>query len=69
MDVADNTSDKTLFISRASQMERELGKEIFRFFSDKFLLGYTGFNVPNIETIIKDNHDSLIAALQIADCD
>ncbi|HBH84643.1 MAG: ATPase [Bacteroidetes bacterium GWA2_40_15] len=69
MDVAENTSDKTLFISRASQMDRELGKEIFRFFNEQLLLGYTGFNAPNIESLIADNKQSLIAALQIADSD
>jgi hypothetical protein len=69
MDVAENTSDKTLFISRASQMDRELGKEIFRFFNEQLLLGYTGFNAPNIEALIADNKQSLIAALQIADSD
>lgn len=69
MDVAGNTSDKTLYISRASQMDRELGKEIFKFFCEQFLLGYTGFNAPNIELLIKENYNMLIAALQIADSD
>jgi uncharacterized protein len=69
MDVAENTSNKTLYISRASQMDRELGKEIFKFFGEQFLLGYTGFNAPNIESLIKENHNMLIAALQIADSD
>ena len=69
MDVAENTSDKTLYISRASQMDRELGKEIFSFFNDRFILGYTGLNAPNIEALIKENRQLLIEALQIADSD
>ncbi len=69
LDVAENTSDKTLYISRASQMDRELGKEIFRFFNEQFLLGYRGFNAPHIEALIATNKESLIAALQIADSD
>jgi AAA15 family ATPase/GTPase len=69
LDVAENTSDKTLYISRASQMDRDLGKEIFNFFSDQFILGYTGFNAINIETLIKTNRELTIKALQIADSD
>ena len=69
LDVADNTSDKTLYISRASQMDRELAKEIFNFFKDRFLLGYSGFNASNIVTLIKENRQLLIKALQIADSD
>jgi uncharacterized protein len=69
MDVAENTSDKTLYISRASQMDRELGKEVFNFFNNKVRLGYTLFNASNIETLIKENRHLIIKALQIADSD
>ena len=69
LDVAENTSDKTLYISRASQMDRDMGKEIFNFFSEQFILGYTGFNGLNIETLIKTNRELTIKALQIADSD
>ncbi|MFA5817726.1 MAG: ATP-binding protein [Bacteroidales bacterium] len=69
LDVAENTSDKTLYISRASQMDRELGKEIFIFFTEHFILDYTGLNATNIETLIKDNRLMIIKALQIADSD
>ena len=33
MDVAANTSRKTLFVSRASQMDRDIAKKVFRFFT------------------------------------
>lgn len=69
LDVAENTSDKTLYISRASQMDRDLGKEIFTFFNEQFILGYSGFNAINIETHIKENRQLLIKSLQIADSD
>ena len=69
MDVAENTSDKTLYISRASQMDRELAKEIFTFFKDQFILGYTGLNTANVELLLKENRQLLIRALQIADSD
>ena len=40
MDVAANTSRKTLFISRASQMDRDIAKQVFRFFSEDVVLDY-----------------------------
>jgi uncharacterized protein len=69
LDVSENTSEKTLYISRASQMDREPAKEIFRFFNEQFILGYIGFNAINIETLIRDNRRILMKALQIADSD
>jgi len=67
MDVAENTSDKTLYISRASQMDRIIAKEIFKYFSDNFILGYLG-NRP-IDLLFTQNKDTLIQALKIADSD
>ena len=69
LDVAENTSRKTLFISRASQMDRELPKEIFRYFNEKFILGYKGYNALSIEELYKQNRVDLLRALQIADSD
>ena len=68
-DVAENTSEKTLYISRASQMDREVAKEIFKFFHDTFILNYVGFGVSAIEKICQDNNKNLIEALKIADSD
>lgn len=69
LDIAENTSNKTLYISRASQMDREIGKEIFNFFREKFLLGYVGFNALSIETLLNENKQLILEALQIADSD
>jgi AAA15 family ATPase/GTPase len=69
LDVAENTSKKTLYISRASQMDREIAKDIFRFFNESFILGYTGFNKLTVEKLFKENRNQLIKALQIADSD
>jgi AAA15 family ATPase/GTPase len=68
-DVAGNTSKKTLFISRASQMDREIAKDIFRFFSETFVLGYRGFNTLSVELLFNENKGMLLEALQIADSD
>ncbi|MCF6222898.1 MAG: ATP-binding protein [Flavobacteriaceae bacterium] len=69
MDVAENTSNKTLYISRASQMDRIVGKEIFNFFSTVFILGYRGFNANSVENLFNKNKDQLLQALKMADSD
>ena len=70
MDVALNTSNKTLFISRASQLDREIAKNAFNFFASTFLLGFPLFdNVNRIEELYKGNRELLLKALQIADSD
>lgn len=69
MDVAENTSRKTLYISRASQLDREMPKEIFNYFHDQFILQYLGFGVSVIESMGKSNKDHLIQALKFADSD
>lgn len=68
-DVAENTSDKTLYISRASQMDRDIAKDIFNYFHSTFILNYLGFGVSAIENISKENKKQLIEALKIADND
>lgn len=69
MDVAESTSDKTLFISRASQMDREIGKEVFNFFHRQFILDYIGFGASAIETLSNHHKQHLIDAIKIADSD
>lgn len=68
-DVAENTSNKTLYISRASQMDRDIAKEIFNFFSNTFILGYLGHNAPHIETLFGTYKQQLLEALRVADSD
>ena len=69
MDVAENTSSKTLYISRASQMDRDLPKEIFTYFNEVFILGYNGHNTQSIEVLFNENKKSLLQGLEIADSD
>ncbi len=69
MDVAENTSRKTLYISRASQMDRVIGKEIFNFFNEQFILGYLGYNSRKVEYLFHENKDLLLQALKMADSD
>lgn len=69
MDVAENTSNKTLYISRASQMDREVGKEIFNYFHSQFILDYVGFGASAIESLSNQNRQQLVEAIKIADND
>jgi len=69
LDVADNTSNKTLYISRASQMDRDIAKEIFSYFNSTFILGYIGYNAPQIENLFDRYKEQLLKALKIADSD
>jgi AAA15 family ATPase/GTPase len=69
MDVAENTSRKTLYISRASQMDRDIAKDIFNFFNSKFILNYLPQNVLTVENKYKANRETLLKALKIADSD
>lgn len=68
-DVAENTSDKTLYISRASQMDRDLAKEIFNYFNKTLISNYLEFGISAIENITNLNKQQLIDALKIADSD
>jgi uncharacterized protein len=68
-DVAENTSNKTLYISRASQMDRDIAKDIFNYFHKTFVLDFLGFGMSAIEDITNHNQHQLIEALKIADSD
>ncbi len=69
MDVVENTSRKTLYVSRASQMDRIVAKEIFKYFNETFILGYNGFNARSVEILLTENKELLLQALKIADND
>lgn len=68
-DVAENTSNKTLYISRASQMDRTIAKDIFNYFHRTFILNYIGFGVTAIHSMTNEYKKHLIEALKIADSD
>jgi AAA15 family ATPase/GTPase len=68
-DVAENTSDKTLYISRASQMDREVAKKIFHYFHHTFILSYLALSASSAEQLFNENKDLVLEALKIADSD
>lgn len=58
MDVVKNTSNKTLYVSRASQMDRDIPKQIFNYFHSQFILQYLNFGLSAIEPLSKKTSNS-----------
>lgn len=69
MDVASNTSQKTLFLSRASQMDREKAKEVFRWFHDQLVFGYNVNSLSELNNFTANNKQDIINVLHTADSD
>lgn len=68
-DVVANTSRKTLFLSRASQMDREIAKKVFRFFTEQIVIDFGKNAVINLEAVSKIEKERLLTILQEADSD
>lgn len=68
-DVANSTSRNTLFISRASQMDRELAKVIYNFFLKNSFIGVPKISTNYAVSLFKENKQLLLKALQMADSD
>lgn len=68
MDVAANTSRKTLFVSRASQMDRDTAKKVFRFFTEDIVLDYKESAMP-VEDFLKTKKEDILEILNTADSD
>ncbi|MBE6217324.1 MAG: ATP-binding protein [Bacteroidales bacterium] len=69
MDVVANTSLKTLFVSRASQMGREVAQKVFRFFYENFILDFYNYNPLLLGRLLEENKNQLLSVLHIADSD
>ncbi len=68
-DVALATSNKNLFLSRASSMNRELAKSVYRFFLNTFLLDLVSLNSTSIEYNFNKYKKVILKALEICDSD
>jgi len=69
LDVAENTSAQSLFVSRGSQMDRDICKKIYRFFMERFILGLVPLTSISAEKLFIQNKDLIILALQTCDSD
>jgi len=73
-DVATNTSRKSLYLSRASQMDRELGKKLYNFFSKNLLVEFAPLEFKKLDglsasSLFARNKDLIFHALSICDSD
>lgn len=69
MDVAQSTGRNTLFISRASQMDRELAKKIYNFFLTDFYVGIPQVRTDYAVGLFEKNKSLILEALRMADSD
>lgn len=68
-DVALNTSEKNLFLSRASSMNREFAQKLYRYFMNQFLLGLVNVNDLMILDSFNTYKKVILKALEICDTD
>ncbi len=68
-DVADNTSKKTLYLSRASQMDREIAQQVFLFFCEDVVLDYRVANIESLDNLFKEHKEQMLDVLRTADSD
>ena len=66
-DVALNTSDKNLFLSRASSMNREIAQKLYRYFLNQFLLGLVNVNEMMVLDSFNTYKKVILKALEICD--
>ena len=68
-DVVRNTSDKNLFLSRASSMNRNIAQKLYRYFMNRFLLGLVNSN----DVLVLDSFNTykpvILKALEVCDTD
>ena len=68
-DVVINTSEKNLFLSRASSMNREIAQKLYRYFMNQFLLGLVNVNDMMVLDSFNAYKKVILKALEICDTD
>lgn len=68
-DVEVNTSNKNLFLSRASSMNRDFAKRIFNYFYNSFILGLVPINSSDAEQYFSKYKPVILEALSVCDSD
>lgn len=69
-EVEANTGAKTLFLSRASSMNRPLAQTVYRFFLNEMVVGIGGFDLSKLSREdFARNKDLLLKAFEISDSD
>lgn len=68
-DVALNTSNKNLFLSRASSMNRDFAQKLYRYFLNQFMLGLANVNDLMVLNSFNTYKKVILKALEICDTD
>ena len=68
-DVVINTSEKNLFLSRASSMNREIAQKLYRYFMNQFILGLVNVNDIMVLDSFNTYKRIILKALEICDTD
>lgn len=68
-DVVTNTSERNLFLSRASSMNREIAQKLYRYFMNQFLLGLVNVNDMMVLDSFNAYKKVILKALEICDTD
>lgn len=68
-DIVLNTSNKNLFLSRASSMNREIAQKVYRYFKNQFLLGLVNINDVMVLNSFTTYKRVILKALEICDID
>ena len=68
-DVVTNTSEKKLFLSCASSMNREIAQKLYRYFMNQFLLGLVNVNDMMVLDSFNTYKRVILKALEISDTD
>lgn len=68
-DVVTNTSEKKLFLSCASSMNREIAQKLYRYFMNQFLLGLVNVNDMMMLDSFNTYKKVILKALEISDTD
>ena len=69
LDVAHSTGKNTLFISRASQMDRDVAKKVYNFFRTEFLIGLPTLSGKYAAELFNENKELILQALKMSDSD
>lgn len=69
-EVAANTGPKTLFLSRASSMNKEIARTVYRFFLNQMVVGLDMIDLTKLESAdFEKNKRTLLKGLEVGDSD
>lgn len=65
-----NTGSKTLFLSRASSMNRQIAQTVYKFFLNEMVTDASNFDITTLSrSDLEDNKDILLKAFEVSDSD